>query len=132
MREGRYVAKIDGDYPYEVEVAISWKAGRFSGLVRVGFQCDGGSTGPAGHIGFPSIGDELERGFIVHDWLYRGEGDYPRMKRRHADKIMRKLHKQDGVCWTRRMAAWFAVRRFGRTSWRRHRQYKTQFTEMHR
>lgn len=124
MRSGHYVRRTDGatDYPYEVIKPIRWKAAGHAGLVPVGFRCDGGSTGPAGRIGFPSVGDEMERGYIVHDYLYR----FGQMKRRRADKIMRELHKQDGAHWFRRMAAWVAVRRFGRASWRKHRAIAEQ------
>ena len=115
----RYVRWVGGADPYEVEKPLVWRTRQFSGMVPRGFRCDGGSTGPAGCVGFPSVGDEMERGYIVHDHLYR----VPRFSvtRHSADKIMRTIHKQDGAGWLKRTAAWWAVRRFGKNAWRKYR-----------
>ena len=128
-RDGRYSRWVGGDNPFEVIADVPWVACRRQGTVQRPFRHDGGSTGRARHVGFPPVGDEMERGYLVHDDLYRNPR--PGISRRKADAIMRAIHKQDGVCWARRMAAWWAVRRFGGNAWRRHRQYQTQFAEMH-
>lgn len=130
-KDGKYSQWVGGANPYLTTAPVVWSAGGRSGVVPAGFAHDGGTTSVARHLGFPSVGDELERGFLVHDHCYRVPSAHPGLKRRQADKIMRKIHKQDGVYWARRMAAWWFVRRFGKSAWKKQRQYIDAYKGMH-
>jgi hypothetical protein len=92
------------------------------GTVPLGLVSDVGSTPCWSHWEFPPVGDNAEAGYWVHDWLYRNPNLFPGVTRRQADAVLQKRHKRDGVGWIKRKIIWLAVRRFGKTAWRKNRE----------
>jgi len=62
---------------------------------------------------------------LIHDFLYRYGGDPPDgaitpprvYDRKEADQLFRRIMKEEGVWWGRRVAAYLAVRVFGGGAW---------------
>ena len=83
-------------------------------LTRTGIQVSAGYSwdGASG----PTIdSDNSIRAGLVHDVLYQAirEGRLPESYRKRADKIFRRILKEDGMTWVRRWAWYLAVRAFG-------------------
>ena len=58
----------------------------------------------------------IMRGALVHDALYQlmREGGLPMSYRKKADKLLRKMCREDGMMWIRAWWVYWAVRIFGR------------------
>ena len=122
--DGKYLEYVGGhpDTEYQAKFDVAWAALGHHGIVPKGFRCDGGSTSFAEHLGYPSVGDEMERCYLVHDHINRNPQHYPHIKRRWTmDRIMWEVARQDGACFLKRWGAWRAVRRFGKKAWKAHR-----------
>ena len=64
-------------------------------------------------------------GPVIHDFLYRNGGRYvttygvvQQVSRETTDKLFLNVMADEGVSWWRRVAAYHAVRMFGKSSWR--------------
>jgi len=71
--------------------------------------------GPSG----PTIDTKnFMRGSLVHDALYQlmRMGKLPLTWRDHADKLLRKICCEDGMCWIRAFWVYRALYRFGKSS----------------
>ena len=110
-----------GDEEYECYKAYTFQMRGETYYVKRGFRCDVGSTSHAEHFGWPSVGSPMERCYGAHDLVYRNPHMFPGIKRRHADKMMRKEGKRHGASLRERWGAWWAVRRFGKSAWEKHR-----------
>ena len=78
-------------------------------LILEGYAWDGAS-GPAMDT------KSIMRGALVHDGLYQlmREGDLPLSYRKPADKLLRKMCREDGMFWLRAWWVYWAVRIFGK------------------
>ena len=100
-------------YTYTVERDISsrWLILRPYGdlLILKDYAWDGAS-GPAMDT------KSIMRGALVHDGLYQlmREGGLPLSYRKSADKLLRKMCREDGMMWIRAWWVYLAVRIFGK------------------
>ena len=78
-------------------------------LLGKGYAWDGAS-GPAMDT------QSIMRGALVHDGLYQlmREGGLPLSYRKPADKLLRKMCREDGMMWIRAWWVYLAVRIFGK------------------
>ena len=77
--------------------------------LRKGYAWDGAS-GPAMDT------ESIMRGALVHDGLYQlmREGGLPLSYRKPADKLLRKMCREDGMFWLRAWWVYWTVRIFGK------------------
>ena len=101
-------------YSYDVERDENsrWLVLRSCGelLILKGYAWDGAS----GAMDTRSI----MRGSLVHDGLYQlmREGGLPLSYRKSADKLLRRMCREDGMFWLRAWWVYWAVRIFGKES----------------
>ena len=82
--------------------------------VPAGFHTDGASTPRAVWSIVPPFGRYLEAA-VVHDYFYRNRTS---LTRKAADRLFINMMEHAGVPWWKRKSMYFAVRAFGRSSWR--------------
>ena len=90
-----------------------WSIKRTIVHVRAGYRWDG----PSG----PTIDTETAmRGSLLHDVLWQAieEGLLAPRFQRMADRMFRKVLREDGMLWPRRRLWWFAVHLAGRRRFR--------------
>lgn len=61
------------------------------------------------------------RAAVIHDYIYRNPGLFPRISRKQADQIMDDLMAEDGVGRFKRWIIYRAVRLGGGRAWRKYR-----------
>ncbi len=54
---------------------------------------------------------------VIHDWIYRGHTG-KRFNRKDADKIFYRGMRSNGISWTKAQVMYWAVRLFGRSSFK--------------
>lgn len=79
--------------------------------VPCGFETDLASVPRVFWAVYPPFGKYIEAS-VIHDYLYR-----QKFNRKEADKLFRKIMKEDGVGFLTRNLFYFAVRFFGWTQY---------------
>lgn len=85
-------------------------------VAPIGFKTDFASVPRIISNIVPRVGI-LRDAAIIHDYLYRTEGDKGRFTRAQSDKVFCQAMKELGVPWWRRKLAWAGVRIGGWASW---------------
>lgn len=86
--------------------------------VPKGFRCDGCSVPQfLWSTVSPQIDPRTLAGAILHDYLYRN--DVPGWTRKEADQAFYDICRADGLSWWKAQKAYWGVRLFGASSWRK-------------
>ena len=111
--------KVIGHQAYEVTQPLIYQTNGMMIQVGVGFDFDGASVPtPLWSLGLSPMTGGYQRAACLHDALYAGEI----FEREICDTLFLEAMASDGVCYMKRYAMYWAVRSFGWTVWKNHKQ----------
>ena len=111
--------KVIGNQAYMVTQPLVYQTTGMTIQVGVGFDFDGASVPqPLWSLGLSPMTGGYQRSAALHDALYAGEI----FEREICDNIFLEAMESDGVGYCKRYAMYWAVRSFGWTVWKNHKQ----------
>jgi len=116
MFEGKTILERLNTKEYQMRSTLSFENDKYKVVVAQGFVTDGASIPRLfwGIIGCPLRGKYVGSA-IIHDGLYASH----RLSKSEADKFFLEMMKHNGVGVIRRYAMYYAVKIFGRSSYRK-------------
>ncbi|MFA5422433.1 MAG: DUF1353 domain-containing protein [Phycisphaerae bacterium] len=110
----RYKYQLKDDYQFDTGIKKAWAESEYVSLsfglltIKAGYCWNGASGGV-----FDTVTNH--RAALVHDALYQlmGLGKLSRRHRKAADKIYRRICREDGMSWPRRQFHYYVLRLAG-------------------
>ena len=111
--------KVLGHQAYSVTQPLIYQNNKMMIQVGVGFDFDGASVPQAlWSLGLSPMTGGYQRSACLHDALYAGEI----FEREICDNLFLEAMESEGVGYFKRYAMYWAVRSFGWTVWKNHKQ----------
>ena len=111
--------KVIGKQAYELTEPLVYDNGLIEITVKPSFDFDGASVPtPLWSLGLSPMTGGYQRAACLHDALYAGEI----FEREICDTLFLEAMASDGVGYMKRYAMYWAVRSFGWTVWKNHKQ----------